>query len=222
MSGDPDTVIQKAITKVVVFCYDAKDMQSNTHLGETQERRLRRFENESPIEIIETLLNSINHFFNNEIRATLHDPESPQTSLLILGIHSVALTTVHGFFNQGGSRGYKLFLENFVDGATIDTKFSTIAEDIHEWRNVLPHRWLNVAGHQFSYDYTMPEGWKKDGDTILLNPNVYLKCYLDAFLSGGKIWRYSKILNTDAMMQEAKKRFISKYVDLASYKGSQN
>ena len=133
-------------------------MKNNAHLGETKEKRLKRFEDGPPVEIIGTLLNSISNFFNNEIRATLNDPENPQTSLLLLGIHSVALTIAYGFFNQGGPKGYKLFLENFVDGGTADTKFSTIAEDIHEWRNVLAHRWLNVAGHQFSYDYTMTEG----------------------------------------------------------------
>ncbi len=190
-------------------------MKNNAHLGETKEKRLKRFEDGPPVEIIETLLNSICNFFNNEIRATLNNLENPQTSLLILGIHSVALTIAHGFFNQGGPKGYKLFLESFIDGDVADTRFSTIAEDIHEWRNVLAHRWLNVAGHQFSYDYTMPEGWKKDGDVILLNPKVYLKHYIDAFGSGGKIWNYKKILTTDVAMQEAKERFLSKYGETA-------
>lgn len=174
-----------------------------------------RFQNGSPVEIIETLLNSINNFFNNEIRATLNDVGNPQTSLLILGVHSVALTFAYGFWNKGGSQGYKLFLENFVDGDTPDRKFSVIAEDIHEWRNVLAHRWLNVAGHEFSYDYEMNEGWKKDSEVTLINPRIYLEQYLGAFGKGGKIWRYQNILTTDALMEGAKERFISKYVELA-------
>lgn len=190
-------------------------MRNNAHLGETREQRLKRFGDGHPIEVIETIINSIANFFNNEISATLNDPASPQTSLMILGIHSVALTIAHGLFNKGGNQGYKLFLEHFVDGDSADTKFSTIASEIHEWRNVLAHRWLNVAGHSFSYDYDMPEGWKREGEFLLLNPKIYLEHYLRAFGSGGKIYHYNKILITDQLLEEAKARFISKYVETA-------
>ncbi len=190
-------------------------MKNNAHLGETKERRLKRFEDGAPVEIIETLINSIHNYFNNEIGATFANPKNPQTALMILGVHSVALTIAFGFFDKQGSQGYRLFLENFVDGDTHDTTFSSIATEIHEWRNVLAHRWLNAAGHEFSYDFTMKQGWRKEGEVTLLNPQIYLDHYLKAFKSGGKIYKYDKILTTDALLLGAKQRFISKYIDLA-------
>lgn len=94
-------------------------------------------------------------------------------------------------------------------------KNSQPSEDIHEWRNVLAHRWLNVAGHQFSYDYTMQEGWKNESEVTVINPEIYLEEYLDAFGRGGRIWGYKKILATDAMLDAAKARFLSKYIEPA-------
>ena len=96
---------------------------------------------------------------------------------MILGVHSVALTIAFGLFNQQGLQGYRLFLQNFVDGDTPDT-FSSIATEIHEWRNVLAHRWLNAAGHEFAYDFMMEEGWRKEGEVTFLNPKIYLHQYL--------------------------------------------
>lgn len=187
--------------------------KNNAHLGESKEKRLKRFQDGHPLEIIDTLTNSIHSFFNNEIRAVFDDPNNPQTSLMILGIHSVALTISYGLFNKQGEQGYKLYLRHFVDGSTPDTRFSTIATEIHEWRNVLAHRWLNVAGHEFGYDFEMQEGWKKVDDVVFLNPAIYLAHYLKAFEAGGKIYDPQSILSTDAQLEAAKKRFLSKYTD---------
>jgi hypothetical protein len=57
-------------------------MAKNRSHQETQEERLRRFQAEPPQEAIETLLNSVANFFNNEIQATT---DRHQTSLLFLG-----------------------------------------------------------------------------------------------------------------------------------------
>ena len=88
-------------------------MKNNAHQIEPFEKRLARFQNGSPIESIETPLNSIANFFNNEIIIT---PERFQTSLLFLGIHAVALTVSEIFWDLKGESGYKKFLETFVDG----------------------------------------------------------------------------------------------------------
>lgn len=178
------------------------------------EHRLARFRDGHPLEIIDTLTNSIHNFFNNEIRAVFDDPQNPQTSLMILGTHSVALTLAFGLFNEHGLRGYRLFLEYFVDGDSADTKFSAIAQDIHEWRNVLAHRWLNVAGHSFGYDFNMAEGWKKVDGTTFINPKIYLERYLTAFGPGGLIYRVDEILSPE-QLEAAKWRFLSKYEDEA-------
>lgn len=74
--------------------------RNNTYFGETKEARLKRFRDNSPKEIIEDLLTSIQNYFNNEIKATLKDPDNRQTLLMLLGIHSVALTISHGFLTR--------------------------------------------------------------------------------------------------------------------------
>ena len=114
-------------------------MQNNAHM-EPLDKRMERFQNGHPIEIIETLLNSIDNHFNNEIRI-IAENGNYQTTLLFLGIHAVALTIAEGLFDKRGPDAYKLFLEKFVDGESPDTKFSDIADIIHEWRNIIAHQW---------------------------------------------------------------------------------
>ena len=65
-------------------------MENKAH-GESREKRLERFKKNPPEEVIDTLLNSLNNYFKNEITLTTK-AENAQTSLMFLGIHSVALT----------------------------------------------------------------------------------------------------------------------------------
>tara|TARA_B100002019_G_C21115487_1_gene520640 strand:+ start:191 stop:766 length:576 start_codon:yes stop_codon:yes gene_type:complete len=189
--------------------------ENNAHLGETYEQRLKRFNENHPIEVIETVINSMANHFVNELRAVFDNPPNRQTTLMFLGTHSIALTISHGIFGEDGLKGYRLFLQNFIDGKTPDTQFSEIAAEIHEWRNVLAHRWINVAGHSISYNFDMSEGWVRDGEFLILNPQVYLNQYLKAFGAGGRIYRYDQILTTEEEYEAAKQRFISKYEDKA-------
>lgn len=182
-------------------------MENRAH-SESKHARLARLQNNPPVEAIETLLNSIDNFFNNEIRLA---PENAQTSLLFLGIHAVALAISEAFFNKTGPEGYKLFLEKFVDGDSGDTKFSSIAELIHDWRNVLAHQWLGSIGHKIGYDYKMKFGWQERDGVVFINPKIYCKYYLEAFSSGGKIWNYDKIF-TNQELQRIKECIIRKYL----------
>ena len=185
-------------------------MQNNSH-GETKDRRLTRFQSNPPYEIISTLLNSIANYFNNEISLTTENGNY-QSSLLFLGIHSVALTISEGLFGKTGSEGYKLFLERFIDGDTSDTKFSTIAKAIHDWRNVIAHQWIGSVGHSIGYDYEMSLGWEVRGDITFINPRIYNDCYLKAFKADGKIWQWENTLS-DEEKEEAKQRLIKKYLE---------
>lgn len=177
---------------------------------ETMEHRLERFQNGPPIEIIDTLLNSLHSFFNNEIRLTTENGNF-QTSLLFMGIHAVALTISEGLFDKKGPDGYKLFLEKFIDGNKQDTKFSSISELIHDWRNNLAHQWIGSIGHSIAYDYKMNFGWEKKDGITYINPRIYCEQYLGAFGSGGRIYDYRKML-TAAELEEAKQRLIEKYI----------
>lgn len=188
--------------------------ENNAYKNENKEQRLKRFRGD-PIEIIETMLASIERHFNNEIGATINDPKNQQTLLMLLGIHAVALTLSYGFFGKEKKAGYKIFLEHYIDGDSPDKKFSTIASELHDWRNVIAHRWLNVLGFEIGYNYNMLEGWIKDGDIIYINPAIYLKQYLRAFnrREGGMLYRYKEILNTNELLEAARQRFLSKYTD---------
>ena len=185
--------------------------ENNAHLGETCEQRLKRFTENHPIEVIDTVIQSTANYFVNELRTVFNNPHNRQTTLMFIGTHSIALTIAHGLFGEDSLKGYKMFLEHFIDGDTPDTKFSSVAAEIHEWRNILAHRWINVAGHSISYNFEMDEGWVKEGKFLVLNPQVYLNQFLKTFGEEGRVYQYNRILTSDEMYEEAKKRFISKY-----------
>lgn len=183
--------------------------ENNAHKGESQEARLRRFQNGHPYEVIETLLNSIANFFNNEILVT---PENRQTSLLFLGIHASILTISEGLFNEKNDfENYKKFLQVFVDGSTDDTRFSIIAEPVHSWRNILAHQWLGSLGHRIGYDYEMANGWEERDGVIFMNPKIYCEYYLKAFSGDGKLWGYQKMF-TESELEKINQRLVDKYI----------
>ena len=182
-------------------------MKNNAHESESKEHRLKRLQDGHPIEAIETLLNSIDNYFNNEIRLTVGQA---QTTLLFLGVHAVALTIAEVFFGQGGPEGYKWFLEKYVDGDTNDTKFSQVAEVLHDWRNILAHQWIGSLGHDIIYDYQTELGWERRDRSLAINPRIYYEQYIAAFSAGGKLWRYDKMF-TEQELEEIKDRIVEKY-----------
>lgn len=173
-------------------------MAENRAHMEPLEKRIKRFQNGHPIEIIDTLLNSISNFFNNEIRITIKD-DHYQTSLMFFGVHAVALTISEGFYSKNGAEGYMLFLKNFVDGKTPDTKFSEIAAEIHNWRNILAHQWLGISGYDIGYDYEMNRRWERRDGVIFINPQIYVEHYLNAFGSNSRIWNYQEMFSEEEL-----------------------
>lgn len=182
-------------------------MENNAHKSESKEHRLQRLQNGHPVEAIETLLNSIDNYFNNEIRLTVGNA---QTTLLFLGVHAVSLTVAEVFFGKSGSEGYRLFLENYVDGDTEDTKFSQVADTLHDWRNILAHQWIGSLGHDIAYDYGAELGWERHDQTLIINPRIYYEQYIAAFSAAGKLWRYDKMF-TEQELEEIKDRIVEKY-----------
>ncbi len=179
--------------------------ENNSHI-ESIENRIERFRKGPPVEIIDTLLNSIDNFFNNEIKIT---PSQLQTSLMFLGVHAVALTISEALFGQRGEQGYKTFLEEFTDDPEDPNRFSLIATEIHNWRNILAHQWLGVSGHTIGYDYLMLKGWERREGMLFINPEIYCKQYLDAFR--GRIWRYKDKFN-EAELERIKQRILDKFL----------
>jgi len=178
---------------------------------EDRVKRLKRFQDGEPVEIIETLLNSIDNFFN--IKEIDVAASSNLWLLVVLGIHAVALTISHGLFGKDGHKGFKFFLKSFVDAEEEGFKFSEISKEIHTYRNIVAHRWLSDFGYDFGLDFEMVKGWEKRDNIIYFNPKLYYEAYKRAFGAGGKIWQYSRLLS-DEEAQEAKERLIEKYKDL--------
>jgi len=150
-------------------------------------------------------------YFNNEIKIT---PSNQQTSLMFLGVHAAALTIGEVFFaNEKPDsmfKDYKQFLEVFVDGDTEDLKFSIIAKDIHDWRNILAHQWLGSMGHRIEYDYKTTSGWENKDGTLVINPEIYCNSYLSAFATKGRIWKYNSMF-TPEQLSEVQKRIVAKF-----------
>lgn len=175
---------------------------------EDKQKRYKRLSEGSPVEIIETLLNSIHNFFNSEIDRAASEE---LWNLVILGDHAVALTISEGLFGETGLTGYKKFLEKFVDEAKVGFNFSVIAQDIHNWRNVIAHQWLSVSGYSFGIDLKMFTGWTNKDSATYFNPRIYHQSFKGAFSAGGKIWKYERILTVEEL-QRAKERLLKKYV----------
>ena len=175
---------------------------------EYKEKRLKRFQENPPVEIIETLLNSIDNFFKTEIDQAV---EKNLWFLVILGVHAISLTVTESIFNKKGIDGFKFFLEKFVDDPKEGFVFSEIAEKIHNWRNVIAHQWLS-SSDDFALDFDMPKGWENRGGVTFFNPKLYYQYFRKSFSSGGKIWNYSNLIS-DEEAEQAKYRMIQKYLN---------
>ncbi len=174
---------------------------------EDKVKRLKRFQENHPSEIIETLLNSIDNHFNSNIEQAF---QNKSWFLLILGIHAVALTISEGLFLKSGFDGFRLFLIQFIDEKKEGFDFSEIAWEIHNYRNVVAHTWLSETGYDFGLDFEQERGWEKRDSVIFFNPIKYYEAYKKAFSSGGRIWKYERILKEDGQ-EKAKKQLLKKY-----------
>jgi hypothetical protein len=169
--------------------------------------RLRRFREGPPLEIVDTLLNSIDNYMNREIALAL---TAECWDLTILGIHAVALTVSEGLYGTAGPEGFKLFLKNFVDVDEEGYDYSIIGGLIHNYRNNLAHQWLAESGYGFGFDTGLVVGWSKIDDITYLNPRAYGESYLGSFSVGGKVWDWATTLEPSEQ-EAAKARLVSKF-----------
>jgi len=90
---------------------------------ESHEDRLKRFQDGPPSEVILTLTNSINNYFNPEIAGAA---TAGSWSLMFMGTHAVALTVSQALFGLTGKDGYLRFLRTFMDQDSPGADFSAI------------------------------------------------------------------------------------------------
>lgn len=174
---------------------------------EPKDKRQKRLEDGVPLEIIETLLNSVDNYFNRQI-AIVADAKA--WDMAFIGIHSAATTIGTGLFSTSPLTAYTEFLKHFVDSDEVGGDFSTVAGQLHNWRNVLVHRWLSQHGYNFGFDLEQKEGWREEDGAIVINPQLYHEAYRRAFTAGGKMWQWEKIL-TQEQAEAAKARLLEQY-----------
>lgn len=116
---------------------------------------------------------------------------------------------IEGNLNKNG---FKKFLQTFIDRNTPDTKFSNVADKIHNWRNILAHQWLGKSEYKIEYDYNMNFGYKLNGDLLIINPKIYFDCYIKAFSNVGKIWECEHFLIKEEL-EQSKNNIIEKFLE---------
>lgn len=174
---------------------------------ERPNQRIKRLTEGKPDESILTLLNSQGTYFvDAELKPAL---KRGLWNLLILGIHAVAETWAELIYPKVNAlTRFKLYLENFVDGDEENVKFSLIAKEINDWRNVIAHQWLGSIGHKIGFDTNIPEGWIKKGDILTINPKIYYECFESKF---DLIWAKIKQITTPSERETMKQIIINKY-----------
>jgi hypothetical protein len=174
---------------------------------ETKENRLKRLQEGKPVEALLTLFTLQSSFFVDiELKPAA---EKRLCNLLILGIHAVAETWAEILFDDKSVTGFERYLEYFVDGNKSDEKFSTIAEEINAWRNIIAHQWLSSLGHSFGVNCDMKEGMKRENGILYFNPVIYFKCFLEKF---ERTWSIIKEIFSEEEHEQMKQRIIEKYV----------
>jgi len=113
------------------------------------------------------------------------------------------------FPSCSSTEGFTLYLERFVDGEEENKKFSLIAKEINDWRNVIVHQWLSSIGHRIGFDTDMKEGWKRENGALHINPRVYFECFMSKF---DVMWPIIKQTSTAQEREEMKRRIIKKYL----------
>jgi hypothetical protein len=195
---------------------------------ETFDQRLQRFKNNSPIEFIETILNAM---YSGKVGSRLWELEvaaqNQLSDLLILGIHACIETISENIFLKKGIEGFKFYLENFVDTNKEGFRFSEIADELNDWRNIVAHQYISRLGHSFGYNYSILTGYQVENGTIIINPKIFFDQFRRAFINenvvingnaslvtGGKtkrkIWDYQEIIANDKI-KEAKTKFLEKF-----------
>ena len=109
--------------------------------------------------------------------------------LMLLGTHAIMQTVGECIFGKTGKQATRFYLANFVDGAVKDKKFSLIAEELHDLRNVIAHRWSAASTHSFTLCPATTEGWERRGPALVINPNIYFEQFNTGFAKLRRKWR---------------------------------
>ena len=175
---------------------------------ETFQQRLKRYVTQPDLEIFGWMAVYLQNSYLVEI-------EAARTKQLYLSVyllaHAVTQMVSENMFDIVGVDGTKFFLSHYVDGADNDKKFSLVTDEIHSVRNVLAHQGYSSLQHRVEYfNDQMPEGWKNDGGTVHINPEIYAKHLEDALTKHKFTSEYEQQSNEVRMVR--KYRFIGQWL----------
>ena len=141
-------------------------------MAETFKQRLKRYVDQPAVDTLGWMTMMLHNHHVVELRRAR--PAKLYHCVYLLA-HSIIQTVSETMFGLPGPRGTRFFLERFADGATQDRKFSRIAPEIHDVRNIIAHRGYSKMQHEVQYFIDdIPEGWKKEADgSLIINPALY-------------------------------------------------
>ena len=105
-------------------------------------------------------------------------------------------------------------MEHFADGPTEDRRFSTIAAEIHDVRNLIAHRRYSKTQHEVQYFADdIPEGWRREtDDSLTINPALYSIQVEDAFRTATLYSTFCQQPRLDLLLR--KYGFVRQWLDL--------
>jgi hypothetical protein len=180
-------------------------------MAETFEQRLKRYTDQPATDSLGWLTVMLQNYHAVELRLAR---ENKLYHCVYLLAHSIIQTVSETMFGLTGLAGTRFFLENFADGASEDLKFSRIAAEIHDVRNIIAHRGYSKTQHEVQYFVDdIAEGWRREADgSLAINPSLYGIRIEDTFRHSTL---YSTFRRQDPLqLLRLKYRFIRQWLDL--------
>ena len=178
---------------------------------DTFKQRLKRYTDEPAQETFGWMTMLIQSHHLPELRRAR---ENRLYQCLYLMTHAIAHTVSETMFGYRGLTATRFFLESFVDGDPEDRKFSRIASELHDVRNVVAHEAYSSLQHSVEYFRDdIEDGWRREGNTLLINPARYGTQVEDVFLHFALSQAIAQLPREQAL--KAKYNFIAKWLRLS-------
>jgi hypothetical protein len=177
---------------------------------ESFDQRLKRYTSQNDLEIFGWLTIWLQNAYLSELRLA---KENRLYHSVYLITHAIIQIVAEKMFGLRGRNGTEFYLQNFVDGDTRDRRFSLVADDIHGARNVMAHEGYSSLQHRVNYfSDEMAEGWKREANTVFLNPAIYAEQFQNAFVQGAHVLKYRQL--TDRVRTLRKYQYIRQWLRL--------
>jgi len=178
---------------------------------ETFKERLKRYTDRDALDTFGWMKMLIQNHHVPELRSAR---EQKLYQCVYLMTHAIIQTVSENMFNKVGLDGTVFFLQTFVDPTTHGAKFSEVASEVHDVRNLIAHR--AYSGLQHSVEYfadDIDEKWRKDGGVLFINPALYSIQIEDVFRTSSIYAAFQNL--SEKQRLQRKYKFIRKWLGLA-------